>query len=292
MLAKVIAYGATRDDARRLLASSLARARLHGVTTNRDLLVAILREDEFAAGAIDTGYLERHPYGELVPVRDEDTRAVHALAAALAGQAARRDQAPVLASLPSGFRNNPSAPQTAAYARDGTRVEVTYRLDRDGLAATVAGRPVPGARLLSATPARVDLVCAGIRRGVDVTRIGTTAYVDSSLGHDALTEVERFPDPSAAAHAGSLLAPMPGTVVRIAAAVGDSVEAGATILVIEAMKMEHAIRTPAAGVVTALPVTLGSQVDSGTVLALVEEPGEEPAEKPAEKPAEEEDKHD
>jgi acetyl/propionyl-CoA carboxylase alpha subunit len=271
MLAKVIAFGATRDDARRLLSSSLARARLHGVTTNRDLLVAILREDEFAAGAIDTGYLERHPYGELAGVRGEDALAVHALAAALADQAARRGRAPVLSGLPSGFRNNPSAPQTATYEQNGTRVEVAYRFDRNGLTAMVAGRPVSGARLLSATPARVDLVCAGVRRVVDVTRIGTTAYVDSPLGHDVLVEAERFPDPSAAVHAGSLLAPMPGTVVRIAAAVGDSVEAGTTILVIEAMKMEHAIRTPAAGVITALPVTVGTQVDSGTVLVVVEE---------------------
>ena len=271
MLAKVIAHGATRDDARRLLASSLARARLHGVTTNRDLLVAVLREDEFAAGAIDTGYLERHPYDKLVPARGDDARAVHALAAALAGQAARRRQAPVLAGLPSGFRNNPSAPQTASYEENGTAVEVTYRFDRDGLTAAVAGRAVPGATLLSATPTQVDLVCAGVRRLVDVTRIGATAYVDSALGHDALTEVERFPDPSAAAHAGSLLAPMPGTVVRVAAAVGDRVEAGATILTIEAMKMEHAIRTPAAGVVIELPVTVGTQVDSGTVLVVVEE---------------------
>ena len=271
MLAKVIGFGATRDDARRRLAGSLSRARLHGVTTNRDLLVAVLREDEFAAGAIDTGYLERHPYDELVPARGEDARAVHALAAALAGQAARRAQAPVLASLPSGFRNNPSAPQTAAYEQNGTPVEVTYRFDRDGLTATVAGKPVPGAAVLSATPARVDLVCAGIRRIVDVTRIGATAYVDSPLGHDALTEVERFPDPSAAAHAGSLRAPMPGTVVRIAVAAGDSVAAGSAIITIEAMKMEHTIRTPAAGVVTDLPVPLGAQVDSGTVLAVVEE---------------------
>jgi propionyl-CoA carboxylase alpha chain len=273
MLAKVIGFGRTRDDARRLLAGSLSRARLHGVTTNRDLLVAILREDEFAAGAIDTGYLERHPYAELVPVRAGDARAVHALAAALADQAARRRQAPVLAGLPSGFRNNPSAPQTASYELNGTQVEVTYRFDRDGLTATVAGQPVPAAKLLSATPDRVDLECAGIRRIVAVTRIGTTAYVDSPLGHDVLAEVERFPDPSAAAHAGSLLAPMPGTVVRVAAAVGDSVAAGATILTIEAMKMEHAIRTPAAGVVTAVPVSVGTQVDSGTVLAVVEDPG-------------------
>jgi propionyl-CoA carboxylase alpha chain len=274
MLAKVIGYGATRDDARRLLAGSLSRARLHGVTTNRDLLVAILREGEFAAGAIDTGYLERHPYDELVPDSGDEARAVHLLAAALADQAARRSQAPVLPGLPSGFRNNPSAPQTASYTHLRLPVEVTYRFDRDGLTATVAGQPVPGARLLSATPARVDLVCAGIRRVVDVTRIGATAYVDSPLGHDALAEVERFPDPSAAAHAGSLLAPMPGTVVRVAAAVGDNVEAGATIITIEAMKMEHAIRTPAAGVVTALPVTVGAQVDSGTVLAVVEDPAD------------------
>jgi propionyl-CoA carboxylase alpha chain len=271
MLAKVIGFGATRDDARRRLASSLSRARLHGVTTNRDLLVAILREDEFAAGAIDTGYLERHPYDELVPARGEDARAVHVLAAALADQAARRCQAPVLAGLPSGFRNNPSAPQTATYELDGTPAEVTYRFDRDGLRATVAGKPVADAKLLAATPARVDLACAGIRRIVDVTRVGTTAYVDSPLGHDALVEVERFPDPSATAHAGSLLAPMPGTVVRVAAAVGDSVEAGAAIITIEAMKMEHAIRAPVAGIVTALPVTAGSQVDSGAVLAVVEE---------------------
>ena len=276
MLAKVIGFGATRDDARLRLAGSLSRARLHGVTTNRDLLVAILREGEFAAGAIDTGYLGRHPYHELVPAPGADARAVHALAAALAGQAARRGEAPVLASLPSGFRNNPSAPQTASYEQNGTPVEVTYRFGRDGLTAAVAGRAVPGAELLSVTPARVDLVVAGIRRTVDVLRLGTTVYVDSALGHDVLAEVERFPDPSAAAHAGSLLAPMPGTVVRVAVAAGDKVEAGATIMTIEAMKMEHAIRTPAAGVVTALPVTVGSQVEGGTVLAVVEESAAEP----------------
>src|SRR5579863_2503335 len=135
MLAKAIGYGATRGDARRLLAGSLSRARLHGVTTNRELLVGILREDEFAAGAIDTGYLDRHPYDELVPGPSAAARTVHPLAAALAGQAARRAAAPVLASLPSGFRNNPSAPQSVTYQRGadygrGERVEVTYRIDR------------------------------------------------------------------------------------------------------------------------------------------------------------------
>ncbi len=275
LLAKVIAYGASRDDARQVLAGSLSRARLHGVTTNRDLLVAVLRETEFAAGAIDTGYLDRHGYDDLVPAPAAADRATHVLAAALAGQAARRAEAPVLSSLPSGFRNSPSAPQRATYDLGGDLVEVAYRFGRDGLTASVAGTAVPDPAVLALSPTQADLVTGGIRRIIGVTRIGATAYVDSALGHDALTEVVRFPDPADTPHAGSLLAPMPGTVVRIEAAVGDTVEAGATIVAIEAMKMEHAIRSPARGTVTALPVTVGAQVDSGAVLAVMEDTVEE-----------------
>jgi biotin carboxyl carrier protein len=115
---------------------------------------------------------------------------------------------------------------------------------------------------------------AGVRRVIDVQAAGGAFYVDSALGHSVLTEVDRFPDPSAAAQAGSLLAPMPGTVVRVEVALGDHVPAGAVILAIEAMKMEHAIRAPAAGVVAELPVAVGAQVDSGSVLAVLEDEGE------------------
>jgi biotin carboxyl carrier protein len=114
-----------------------------------------------------------------------------------------------------------------------------------------------------------------VRRIVEVTRIGSVSYVDSALGHDALTEVERFPDPAAAVHAGSLLAPMPGTVVRVDVAAGDTVEAGAAMVTIEAMKMEHAVRAPVRGTVAAVCVAVGAQVDSGTVLAVVEEEADE-----------------
>jgi biotin carboxyl carrier protein len=118
----------------------------------------------------------------------------------------------------------------------------------------------------------VDLEVGGVRRIIDVTQAGGTFYVDSVLGHSVVTEADRFPDPAAAAQAGSLLAPMPGTVVRVEAAVGDHVKAGAVILAIEAMKMEHAIRAPAPGIVTELPISVGTQVDSGSVLAVLAEP--------------------
>ena len=117
----------------------------------------------------------------------------------------------------------------------------------------------------------VDLEIGGIRRLIQVTQAGRTCYVDSVLGHSVVTEADRFPDPAALAQAGSLLAPMPGTVVRVEAAVGDLVEAGAVILAIEAMKMEHSIHAPARGIVTELPISVGTQVDSGSVLAVLEE---------------------
>ncbi len=280
MLAKVIAYGPTRDDARRTLAGALSRARLHGVVTNRDLLVGILREPEFAAGAIDTGYLDRHQPQELCPVEPQ-AGPVHLLAVALAGQARRRAEAPVLATLPSGWRNNPSAPQRAAYELDGQPAEVSYRFGRDGLRAEVGGTDLGdvvlhGTRPAPAPPGLVrmlaDLEVSGVRRVVDVTQAGGTFYADSVLGHSVVTEADRFPDPAAAAAAGSLLAPMPGTVVRVEAAVGDHVEAGAVILAIEAMKMEHTIRAPGPGIVAELPISVGAQVDSGSVLAVLEEP--------------------
>jgi propionyl-CoA carboxylase alpha chain len=267
MLAKVIGYGPTRDDARRVLAGALARARLHGVVTNRDLLVGILREQEFTAGTVDTGYLDRHAPGDLAG--DGPPPPVHLLAAALAGQAGRRATAPVLGTLPSGWRNNPSAPQRVSYEAGGQVAEVRYQFGRDGLTAEVDGVALPGVRLHEAAPGRVDLETGGVRRVISVHRVGRVSYTDSALGHSALAEAERFPDPAGAEQAGSLLAPMPGTVVRIEVSVGDHVSAGMPILAVEAMKMEHVIRAPAAGIVTELLVTTGAQVSSGSVLAVV-----------------------
>jgi propionyl-CoA carboxylase alpha chain len=271
MLAKVIGFGPTRDDARRVLAAALDRARLHGVVTNRDLLVGILREPEFRAGAVDTGYLSRHPPGELAG--DPAAPPVHLLAAALAGQAGRRMAAPVLGTLPSGWRNNPSAAQQASFTDGDEPAEVRYQFGRDGLRAEVGGAEVPGVVLHEVTPERVDLEAGGVRRVVAVRRVGRVSYVDSALGHSALAELDRFPDPAAAEQAGSLLAPMPGTVVRVEVSVGDPVSPGMPIVALEAMKMEHVIRAPAAGMIAELLVTVGAQVSSGSALAVVAEEG-------------------
>lgn len=269
MLAKVIGYGATRDEACSRVARALTETRIHGVTTNRDLLVGILREDEFRAGAIDTGYLERHSPAALMaaPGRAEVTP-THALMAALAAQADRRTRTSVLPRLPSGWRTLSSQDQSVSFVSGEDTLEVRYRFRRGHLCAAV-GDWRPEIRVISAAAGLVDAEIDGVRRRYQVTHCGSVHYVDSSLGTSTLSEVARFPDPSASQEAGSLLAPMPGAVVRIEVAEGDQVNAGASIVVLEAMKMEHTVRAPVDGVVATLSVEAGDQVESGQVLAVV-----------------------
>jgi propionyl-CoA carboxylase alpha chain len=168
----------------------------------------------------------------------------------------------VLGTLPSGWRNVPSQPQRKQYAGH----DVEYRLGRDGLHAPTH----PNIGLVSAQPSHVVLDVAGVRRAFDVAAYDGLVCVDSPLGPVALTPVERFPDPSAQIAPGSLLAPMPGTVVRIAVAAGDTVTQGQPLLWLEAMKMEHTVAAPADGVVAEVPVATGEQVNVGTVLAIVQ----------------------
>jgi propionyl-CoA carboxylase alpha chain len=278
MLAKVIAHGRTRAEAARRLARALARARLHGVTTNRGLLLAIVREPEFLAGRTDTGYLGRHDPAGLSRSALGDP-AVHAAVAALARQAANRRSAPVLGTLPSGWRNVPSAPSRVGYTTGGQAYQVSYRLTGEP-SVEVNGRPL-GARIavIRATPRAVDLETDGLRRAYAVNRVvtpgGVRVYVDGLDGSTSLTELPRFTDPSAVPRGGSLLAPMPGVIIRVLAEAGQAVTAGQPLVVLEAMKMEHTVASAAAGVLAELPATVGEQVDAGQVLAVVT-PAEEP----------------
>ncbi|MFC6887211.1 MULTISPECIES: acetyl/propionyl/methylcrotonyl-CoA carboxylase subunit alpha [Actinomadura] len=267
MLAKLIAWGPDRAAAARRLGAALRGARIHGLTTNRDLLARIMAEPVFLAGGTHTGYLDQVGLDVLAaPLADGRAVRLSALAAALADAAANRSGAAVLGGLPSGWRNVPSQPQRKEYeAPDGTRVEVGYRITRDGLAA----EGHDGVRLHAASPGLVTLEVDGVRSGFAVRAAGGEAYVDSRFGAVALRAVPRFADPSDLVAPGSLLAPMPGTVVRVEAGPGDAVEEGRTLVVLEAMKMEHRIAAPAAGVVAELNVGAGRQVEAGAVLAVI-----------------------
>ncbi len=264
MLAKLIAWAPTRAEAARRLAAALANARIHGPATNRDLLVRVLRHPEFQAGDSDTGFLERHDL--TAPLADPGAVRLSALAAALADAAGNRSAARVLGDLPSGWRNVPSQPQVKRYQVRDTEVEVRYRFTRDGLVAD--GHD--GVRALDVTPDLVALRIGDLTRRFRVVSYQGMTCVDSDLGAVSLSPVPRFPDPSEEVAAGSLLAPMPGTVTAVHVAAGERVERGAVLMVLEAMKMQHPVAATETGVVTSLPVGVGSAVDAGTVLVVVE----------------------
>ncbi len=265
MLAKVITWAPTRGQAARALAGALARSRIHGLVTNRDLLVQVLRHEAFLAGETDTAFFDRHGLDVLAtPLADPAARELSALAAALALDSADRSVAAVLPGVPAGWRNVPSQPQRVAFDEG---VEVAYRHTRDGL--VTDGFDV--GRLVSSRPDQVVLEIDGVQRSFAVARHGREVDVDSALGPVRLTLTPRFVDPAQRVVLGSLLAPMPGSIAQVAVAVGDRVGAGQPILWLEAMKMRHQVNAPADGVVTELPVDVGDQIDVGAVLAVVTE---------------------
>ncbi|MEC3920430.1 acetyl/propionyl/methylcrotonyl-CoA carboxylase subunit alpha [Nocardia sp. CDC160] len=271
MLSKVISFAETRDEAAHLLASALQRAKIHGLVTNRDLLVRVLRHPAFLAGDTDTAFFATHDLEKLsAPLISEEDEKLSIIAAALSDAAANRRSARVGGGLPSGWRNLPSQGQSKSYeSRLTGKHEVRYRFTRAGL--EVEGRD--GLELVEATPDLVVLQVPGergpVRRRFEIARYGDLVAVDSPLGPVAVRRLPRFEDPADQVAEGSLLAPMPGAVIRLGAQVGDRVEKGQPILWLEAMKMEHTIAAPAAGVLTELNVSAGQQVEVGAVLAVV-----------------------
>jgi acyl-CoA carboxylase subunit alpha len=265
MVAKAIGRGATRGEAVRQLTHWLETARLHGPVTNRDQLLNILRHPAFVDGRLHTGFLEEFPC--IDPVHGDV--ALAAAAAALAEQAANRAAARVQRGIPSGWRNNPAVDQVVELVLDEQPVRVTYHLGRDGHV-TVDGTPL-GPRVVDATPDEVVFDDLGLRRPYRVGRHGDQRFVDADDGHVAFTLLPRHPDPGAAIDAGSLVAPMPGNVLRVLVAPGEAVHAMQPLVVVEAMKMEHQIVAPADGQVASVHVAPGDQVDTGQVLLLMEE---------------------
>ncbi|MEU2374868.1 acetyl/propionyl/methylcrotonyl-CoA carboxylase subunit alpha [Streptomyces misionensis] len=248
MLAKAVAHAPTRAEAIRRLAGALEAAVLHGPVTNRDLLVRSLRHEEFTGVRMDTGFYDRHLPGLTAPAPDP----LAPLAAALADAHGR--------SRFGGWRNLPAQPQSKRYEVAGQEVEVRYRHTRQGLTAD-------GVRVVRVDADTVVLEADGVRRTFAVARYGDQVYVDGTR----LTALPRFADPAAQLAPGSLLAPMPGTVVRIAEglAEGAEVTAGQPLIWLEAMKMQHQISAPAAGVLAALHAVPGQQVEPGLLLAVV-----------------------
>lgn len=266
MLAKVIAHAPTRREAAGRLALALERTHLAGVVTNRDFLVATLRTPAFLEGDTTTDFIERvAPARELALSEGELVRA--AQAAALWIQGTTRAAAQVLATTPSGWRNA-RLPDQQVVMRCGEReLSIGYQHQRDGRFRMADGTH---ARIHAWSPDGIDVEIDGRRAEARVTRAGDHVTVHGPRGDVALLIQPRFEVPGAEETSGGFVARMPGKVIDLRVAVGDAVQGGDTLIVLEAMKMEHPMTAMEDGVVTEVRVAQGEQVESGAVLLVVE----------------------
>ncbi|MDQ6934138.1 MAG: ATP-grasp domain-containing protein [Actinomycetota bacterium] len=263
MLAKLVAWGPDRPTAFRTLAGVLERARIHGLVTNRDLLVNLLKDPAVLRGEVSTELLERRPELRTVRIGDLD---VAAFAGAIAFAEQQKANRRVQRGLPVAWRNVVSAPQRTVFRHGDDELTVDWYADRAGYRHTTRD----DISVVQAGPSRVLLEVGGVRSYWDVTRGAQRGLtVDGPHWSVRLQQVPRFVDPAAQVGAGSLLAPMPGTVVSVAVSTGDRVRRGQTMLVLEAMKMQHTVAAPADGVVTQIGALPGAQVAAAQVLAVV-----------------------
>ncbi|MFI9308467.1 ATP-binding protein [Streptomyces triculaminicus] len=274
MLAKVIAHGPDRATALRRLRAALAGTTVLGVDTNVGFLRRLLAHPDVVSGDLDTGLVDRDA-ASLVPA--DVPREVYA-AGALRAQARlseERAEGPSgwadPFSAPSGWRLGGTPAWTPHHFRVPGQAPVTVRV-REGEVAVGEAGPA-GAKLLPDRGAGIALEIDGVThafahaagpRGTWLARDGDAWHLTP---HDPVAAA--LTGGGGAAHAGTLTAPMPGTVTVVKAAVGDEVAAGQSLLVVEAMKMEHVIAAPHAGTVTELDVTAGSTVAMDQVLAVV-----------------------
>jgi propionyl-CoA carboxylase alpha chain len=267
MLAKVIAHAPTRTEAAGRLALALENLHIGGVTTNRDFLATTLRRPEFLDGDTTTDFIDRVKPDRTRPHSAAELRHA-AVAATLWLQGENRRNAGALAQSPSGWRNAVMPPEKLVLQRGDEEQTVLYRARRDGTfelnedqTATIYGR----------SEFAIDLEVGGIRFESEISRKEDSILVSIPGGDIEFTILPRFVLPGTEASVGGLTAPMPGKVIEVRVGEGDAVKAGDTLLLLEAMKMEHPIQAPQDGTVSELRVATGDQVENGALLLVVDD---------------------
>jgi len=187
-----------------------------------------------------------------------------AIAAALSDQADERARAKVLGTLPSGWRNHPDHHQER-----GFRGAHGFHLVRYRIAGGYQVEGVDDLEVGECDPLAVELTVKGVSHRFEIARFDHIRSLLSSLGPIQLEVIPRFPVATVREPAGSIHAPMPGKVIRVGVEVGDEIGAGDMLVVLEAMKMEHTLRSPHEGIVTGIECRPGDQVEAGATLVVV-----------------------
>ena len=272
MIAKVITHGPTRADAIQRMRRALAGLSVHGIRTNQELLEAVMAHEAFARGEFDTHFLEREA-ATLLPER-ASMLARAAIAAALYADSMRANERVVTPHVASGWRNNRFAPERSSYADGARKVEVGLIAEADSFfRVTAMGDDMAFDRVRRVRASANEIVTEGSDGHVTHARVlvdRDRVYVRMDGRSIALVALPRFPDRDADSAVDGCVAPMPGKILKVLVETGAAVKAGETLVVMEAMKMEHAVKAPHDGIAKEVRAKVGTQVEGGALLVVVE----------------------
>ena len=265
MLSKVIAWAPNRIDAINKLARGLEKAHFGGVKTNRDFLISCLRNESFINGNTTTDFIEREkPNGEQVLSENQIFNASAAIALWIAMGNRASDE--VTDFMPSNWTNGRMPYQRIKLMILKNEIEIKYQLKRSGLFEVMG----TNCKIHAVDESGIDVEVGSHRFFAQVTRANDQILINMPFGDLDAVIVPRFIEPGNEIPEGGLVAPMPGKVIEVKVKKGDKVKAGDTLIIIEAMKMEHSIKATENGKVTKLMVSLNQQVDNGATLLVLD----------------------
>ena len=265
MLAKVISYGETREDAARVLAKSLEDSHIGGVITNKDFLIATLRSDDFLKGNTTTDFIERvNPPRVKNLTNDELNLAL--TAAAMWKQMRNRISSDIAPYIPSGWTNGRLPNPNITFLLDGEEIFVEYKLINKNKFLVFNSE----VEVVNIDDKYIDLVFDGVRVKSRISEDAEFILVHIPSGDVSFEVKPRFSMPGLEVQAGGLVAPMPGKVVDLKVKKGSKVKSGETLVILEAMKMEHSIKASEDGVIADIFIKENDQVENGAVLMVVD----------------------
>ena len=266
MIAKVISTGKTRTDAANKLALALESLHIGGVITNRDFLVSSLRSEEFHRGLTTSDFIEKVNPQRKIPMMGE-TLELASSVAALWIQGLNRNNSRTLSQIPSGWRNSRLPKQKLSFKCLEEEATITYQIRRDGSFDLNEGSI---AKIFNWKESGIDIEIDGQRFFSKVTKNNETVVVHMPWGDAVLEILPRFILPGNEAQTGGLIAPMPGKVIDLKVKVGSKVKKGDTLVILEAMKMEHQVKASEDGKVSKLLIRKDDQLENGALLMVVD----------------------
>jgi 3-methylcrotonyl-CoA carboxylase alpha subunit len=273
MIAKLVVWGADRDAALRRLRAALARYEIVGVTTNRDFLARLAAAPDFAAGAVDTGFIARHREALIPPPSAAPPRIVAAAALTLlldqadaARDAAARSRDPYSPwHTRAGWRLNGDTYQDLVFLDGENAVSVRAHYRGDGFSLDLAEGSVLAAAARDAGTLALGL--DGVVSRLPIVRLGAelTIFADGAA-HRLIHRDPLAPQAEEELAGGKLTAPMPGKIIQVLTAAQAQVRRGEVLIVLEAMKMEHSVTAPSDGIVARVNYAVGDLVEEGAEL--------------------------